>query len=90
MYTHVCIYTICICTCVCVYVWLGGGGERENYLRSQAPSLIVSPPDDHYNTTRFSSRNENYVFLLIYILYTYTLYFTSVNKNVETIFSGSL
>lgn len=76
-----------VCVCICL---VAGGRERENYLRSQAPSLVVSPPDDHYNTTRFSSRNENYVFLLIYILYTYTLYFTSVNKNVETIFSGSL
>lgn len=70
---------------VCVRIYMGG----ENYLRSQASSLIVSIPDDNYNTTQFSSRNENYVFLFIYILYTYTLYFTSVNKNTETIFSGS-
>lgn len=74
MYTHVCVY---IC----------GGGY---YLRSQASSLIVTIPDDNCNTTLFSSRNKNYVFLLIYILYTYTLYFTSVNKNIETVFSGSL
>ena len=80
MYMHVCMY-ICL---------VAGERERENYLRSQASSLIVSLPDDHYNTTWFSSRNENYVFLLIYILYTHTLYFTSVNKNVETIFSGYL
>lgn len=91
-YKHIHTYTyvyMCVCiqyvyACVCIYIW---GGD---YLRPQASSLIATIPDDNCNTTRFSSRNENYVFLLIYILYTYTLYFTSVNKNIETIFSGSL